>query len=209
MDFGQCTRPVRDTAESFVRAWGKPYARRVLRRAAVPLVVALLLAAGYTVEAHRRGPPAEPTLLTGTVVAIHDGDTLSIESDGRRVRIRLAQIDAPEQGQPWGRRAKQALAALADRRPARVRVLDRDAYGRAVGDVFVADRFVNEALVRDGNAWSYPRYVRDPAISAAEAEARREKRGLWRLPPAERQPPWQWRRLKKGSDPNFSRRDPQ
>jgi endonuclease YncB( thermonuclease family) len=166
----------------------------VLRRSAVPLAVALLLAAGYTIEARRRGPPTEPDMLAGTVVAIHDGDTLTLEAEGERVRVRLAQIDAPEQGQPWGRRAKQALAALTENRAARLRVVDRDDYGRAVGDLFIADRFVNEALVRDGHAWSYPRYLRDPAIPAAELEARREKRGLWRLPEAERQPPWHWRR---------------
>jgi endonuclease YncB( thermonuclease family) len=167
---------------------------RVLRRSAVPLAVALLLAAGYAVEARRRGPPTEAAMLAGTVVAIHDGDTLTLESGGDRVRVRLSQIDAPEQGQPWGRRAKQALAALTEDRAARLRVVDRDEYGRAVGDLYVAERFVNEALVREGHAWSYPRYVRDPAIPAAELEARREQRGLWRLPEPERQPPWQWRR---------------
>jgi endonuclease YncB( thermonuclease family) len=168
----------------------------VLRRAGIPILVALCLAASYAVEARWRGAPvaADADFLAGTVAAIHDGDTLTLESEGRRVRVRLAQIDAPEQGQPWGRRAKDALAALADRREARVRVVDRDEYGRAIGDVFVADRFVNEALVRDGHAWSYPRYLRSPEIPEAEAEARRTKRGLWGLPPAEREPPWEWRR---------------
>ena len=108
--------------------------------------------------------------------------------------MRLAQIDAPEQGQPWGRRAKEALERLAERRSARVVVVDRDDYGRAVGDVYVGEGFVNESLVRDGHAWAYPRYVRSPAILAAEDEARRAGRGLWRLPPAEREPPWEWRR---------------
>jgi endonuclease YncB( thermonuclease family) len=166
----------------------------VLRRLAIPLAATLLLAAGYAFEARREGAPAEPAMLSGTVVAIHDGDTVTLESDGRRIRVRLAQIDAPEQGQPWGRRAREALTKLADRRPARVRVVDRDEYGRAVGDLFVADVFVNEALVREGHAWSYPRYIRSPEIPAAEQEARREKRGLWRLPSTERQPPWDWRR---------------
>jgi endonuclease YncB( thermonuclease family) len=163
-------------------------------RAAVPFVFALLLAAGYTLEARWRERPTEPDAVAGTVVAIHDGDTLTLESEGRRIRVRLAQIDAPEQGQPWGRRAREALAKLALEQPARLRVFDRDEYGRSVGDVFVGDRLVNEALVREGHAWSYPRYVRNPAIPAAELEARREKRGLWRLPPAEQQPPWDWRR---------------
>lgn len=139
-------------------------------------------------------PEADARALEGLVVAIHDGDTLSLEAGGRRIRVRLAQIDAPEQGQPWGRRARQALARLAERRSARLAVVDRDAYGRTVGDVFVGEVFVNEALVRDGHAWVNPRFARSERVVAAEVEARRERRGLWRLPPAERVPPWDWRR---------------
>jgi endonuclease YncB( thermonuclease family) len=141
-------------------------------------------------------PPGAPETraLEGPVVAIHDGDTLSLNAGGRRVRVRLAQIDAPERGQPWGRRSHQALARLAERRSARVSIVDRDRYGRAVGDLFVGDVFVNEALVREGHAWVIPRYARSEGVAAAEEEARRERRGLWRLPPAERVPPWEWRR---------------
>ena len=63
-----------------------------------------------------------------------------------------------------------------------------------VADVFVGELFVNEALVRGGDAWAYPRYVRHPQILAAQDEARRHLRGLWRLPAAEREAPWEWRR---------------
>jgi endonuclease YncB( thermonuclease family) len=139
-------------------------------------------------------PAVEAGALEGPVVAVHDGDTLSLEAGGARVRVRLAQIDAPERGQPWGRRATEALARLVERRSARVVVVDRDGYGRTVGDVFVGELFVNEALVRDGHAWVLPRYARGERIVAAEARARREGRGLWRLPPGERVPPWDWRR---------------
>jgi endonuclease YncB( thermonuclease family) len=72
--------------------------------------------------------------------------------------------------------------------------VDRDEYGRTVGDLFVGKLFVNEALVREGHAWAHPRYVRSERVLAAEEEARRARRGLWRLPPAEREPPWEWRR---------------
>ena len=139
-------------------------------------------------------PPGGAVALAGAVVGIHDGDTLSLQSGGRRIRVRLAQIDAPERGQPWGRRAQQALAGLVERRSARLSVVDRDDYGRTVGDLFVGEVFVNEALVREGHAWVLPRYVRSERVVAAEQEARRERRGLWRLPPAERVPPWEWRR---------------
>jgi endonuclease YncB( thermonuclease family) len=162
-------------------------------RALAPLLLALAVAAGVAFEA-RRGESPAISVLEGRVVRIHDGDTLSFQAGAATQRVRLAQIDAPEQGQPWGRRARQALARLAEERDARLVVVDRDDYGRAVGDLYIGELFVNEALVREGHAWAYPRYVRSPGIVPAEDEARRAGRGLWRLPAAERQPPWEWRR---------------
>jgi endonuclease YncB( thermonuclease family) len=139
------------------------------------------------------------------VVAIHDGDTLSVRTGGETFRVRLAQIDAPERGQPWGRRAREALARLAAGRSARLVVVDRDDYGRSVADLYVGEDFVNEALVRSGDAWAYPRYLRSPRILEAEDEARRAGRGLWRLPSGEREPPWEWRRAQRREREN--RRD--
>ena len=151
-----------------------------------------LAAAGIALETQRGGAPSPPAL-EGTVLAVHDGDTLTLRLPSGRERVRLAQIDAPERGQPWGRRARQALERIAEGRRARLVLLDRDDYGRAVGDLYVDEVFVNELLVREGHAWAYPRYVRSPRILDAEEDARRAGRGLWRLPPVEREPPWKWR----------------
>jgi endonuclease YncB( thermonuclease family) len=154
-------------------------------------------------RAGERPQPADAARreVAGRVVAVHDGDTLSLRAGDERIRVRLAQIDAPERGQPWGRRATQALARLAEGREARAVVVDRDDYGRAVADVFVGELFVNEALVREGHAWAYPRFARSDAVLAAQAQARRERRGLWRLPASEQVPPWEWRRAHPRREP--------
>ena len=137
---------------------------------------------------------ASAETIAGKVVRVADGDTITILVEREQVRVRLANIDTPERKQPWGKKAKQALADLVAGAWVEVVVVDIDRYGRTVGLVLVNGIEANRALVRSGDAWVYPRYNRDPALPKIEAEARAAGRGLWSLPAAERVPPWQWRR---------------
>lgn len=149
-------------------------------------VAAVIALASATVEAAPE--------VAGRVVGITDGDTLTVLTEERRQqRIRLSDIDTPESGQPYGARSRQALADLAFQKPVRVVVQDVDRYGRTVGRVYAGPVDVNQELVRQGAAWVYRQYNRDPSLLRVEAEAREAKRGLWALPEAERTPPWEWR----------------
>ena len=107
--------------------------------------------------------------------------------------MRLAEIDTPETHQPYGSRAKQALSALVFGKEVRVMVVDTDRYGRTVGRVYADAMDVNAEMVRQGAAWVYRKYSRDPSLLHLEQEARSARRGLWALPEAERTPPWEWR----------------
>jgi endonuclease YncB( thermonuclease family) len=150
------------------------------------LVLALLLLFSF---------PALAAELRGEVVGISDGDTLTLLTATRQqVRVRLAEIDAPESRQPWGSRARQALSALVFRKAVVVTVQDTDRYGRTVGTVWVGGRNANAEMVRQGQAWVYRQYLRDRALLTLEEEARQARRGLWSLPEAEWVPPWAWRR---------------
>ena len=49
---------------------------------------------------------------TGRVVGVSDGDTITVLSQGKPVRIRLHGIDCPEKRQAFGKRAKQFASRL-------------------------------------------------------------------------------------------------
>ncbi len=54
---------------------------------------------------------AEAATLSGRVVGVHDGDTITVLDAGRQQhKIRLAGIDAPESKQAFGNRSKQNLS---------------------------------------------------------------------------------------------------
>lgn len=126
------------------------------------------------------------------VIGIADGDTLTVLHDRQPVKIRLANIDAPEKKQPFGQRSKQSLSDLCWQKDATYQVEAKDRYGRTVAIVSCGGVEVNRAQVERGLAWVYPRYNRDPGLPALQEQAREGKRGLWADPSPI--PPWEWRR---------------
>ena len=143
-------------------------------------------------------PSAVPATFEGRVVRVSDGDSIRVLWNGTSTPVRLAGIDAPERGQPWSRNARAALAGLVAGQTVAVSVSDQDRYGRLVGLVSVRREGrvvqVNRELIRQGAAWVYRAYNRDPSALSVEADARAAGRGLWSLPPGERLPPWEYRR---------------
>ena len=129
--------------------------------------------------------------LTGKVVRIADGDTVTILVGSNQVRVRLFGIDAPERGQDYSRKSKEALADLVFDKEVRVVVHDKDRYGRTVGDIYIGGLLVNEKMIKDGWAWNYAHYSKSKHYAELEREAREAKRGLW----AGKNPipPWDYR----------------
>jgi endonuclease YncB( thermonuclease family) len=163
-------------------------------RCAALLAQVVLLAAPLPVRADQR---------QGTVVAVADGDTLTLLDAARRQhRIRLDGIDAPERTQAYGRRARESLAALAHGRSATADCDKIDRYGRAVCRVTVDGVDVGLEQVRRGLAWHYVRYAHEQSVIAravyarAEAQAKQERSGLWAAP--DHTAPWDYRRTARG-----------
>jgi len=131
--------------------------------------------------------------IQGFVVGITDGDTLKLlTAEHHELRIRLAEIDAPEKAQAYGDVSKRSLSDLAYNKPAIVRVVDTDHYGRIVGRVYVGTLDVNLAQVGRGMAWAYRQYLTDQRVATLEARARQARIGLW-ADSREPVPPWEFR----------------
>lgn len=138
---------------------------------------------------------AHARTITGPVIGVADGDTITILDDRQQIRIRLGEIDAPESGQSFGDRSKQSLAEMCRRTTATVLVTDTDRYGRTIGRVMCDGIDVNAEQVRRGMAWVYDQYVIDRDLYRLQDEAKAARRGLWsdKSPTA----PWDWRRQQR------------
>ncbi len=82
---------------------------------------------------------------TGRVVGVTDGDTITVLHKGKGERIQLHGIDCPEKRQAFGKRAKQFTSTLVFGKTVTVHVLDRDRYGRTVGEVLAVGWTLTES----------------------------------------------------------------
>ena len=130
--------------------------------------------------------------LTGKVVGVTDGDTLTLLVNRTRFKVRLTEIDTPEKGQTWGSRATQALGKKVFQKDVVVESSGYDRYDRLLGRIWLGDRDINREMVREGHAWAYRRYLTDQSLLEDEAAAKAEQIGLWSVP--DPVAPWAWRR---------------
>src|SRR5262249_4891984 len=147
--------------------------------------------------------PATAQTIAGKVVAIADGDTLTVLDDQQRhYKIRRVGIDAPESAQAFGDKARKSLSDLVRGKTVVVTNSKVVRNGWIVGKVTLAGRDINLEQIRRGYAWFYRAYAKDlgqvdaAMYEQAEARAREERRGLW----AEPGPlaPWDLRAAQRG-----------
>lgn len=147
------------------------------------IFVALVVATGW----------AQAAEFTGKVIAVMDGDTLMVMQGHNPVKVRLAEMDAPEKAQPYGMESQQSLAKMVMGKQIRVVSRAIDDYGRMVALVHIDGSNVNHEQVRRGWAWEYSRFHNNREVLALQREAQQAKRGLWAG--AEIIEPSQWRKL--------------
>jgi endonuclease YncB( thermonuclease family) len=133
---------------------------------------------------------------SGKVVAVADGDTLTVLADRGQVVVHLAEIDAPELKQPFGQQARKSLADLCFGKDAVVRETGRNRDGRTIGRVDCSGTDASAEQVRRGMAWVYRRYADSASpLYFIEDAAQRSHEGLWA--DKSQVAPWIWRRDQK------------
>jgi endonuclease YncB( thermonuclease family) len=112
--------------------------------------------------------PAGAAEMIGVVAHIDDGDTFTLSSSDRSIKIRLCGVDSPERGHKNFFSAKDALVDLVLRKQVKcVKVGDgtpcdgrskptnRD---RIVAQCFVGELDIGREMVRTGHACDWPRF---------------------------------------------------
>lgn len=139
--------------------------------------------------------------IEGRVVGVHDGDTVTLLMAGnQQIKIRLAQIDAPESAQAFGQKSKQSLSDMVFNKTIKVDKDTIDKYGRTVGTIIVDGMDANREQIKRGMAWAYTQYLHDQSLIQVEKDAREAKVGLWS--DSKPTPPWEYRHGKKNSSTN-------
>jgi len=184
------------------QAKGAAQTRAMPRSCLLLLLIGLLTAKGVS--------PAVALAETSraTVLSIGDGDTIRVQQGTQKLTVRLACIDAPEMAQaPYGQQARSYLQQrLAIGREVTLHTQTIDKYGRTVAEV-ISDININLAMVEDGQAFAYRKYLGQCDAREyldAEYRASRHRYGVWQEEGGITRP-WDFRRGRRGgASPNGS-----
>jgi micrococcal nuclease len=160
------------------------------------LIVAIVVVlAGLVLASPAQAYPAMPPGVQGpfTVIKVVDGDTIWVDNNGQRLKIRMIGLDTPETVDPRkpvqcfgleaSAHAKTILGGQSvylETDPSQDTI---DKFGRTLAYVWTASgRLFNLDMIADGYAFEYTydlpyRYQAD--FKTAEGDARTQSRGLW------------------------------
>ena len=142
------------------------------------------------------GQIPQPLVIKGLKVEkVIDGDTVYGLLGDKTYKIRLAEIDAPERDQPFGRQSKIFLRKLLVDGEFDSHISSEDQYGRYIARLYSNGIDINRKMVSEGMAWVYDYYVIDKTFYLNQEDAQKLKKGIWsKRYPA---PPWEWRKARR------------
>lgn len=131
------------------------------------------------------------------VIGIKDGDSIVVLLENNTQKtLRLAEIDCPESGQPFGKNAKKFTSDKVFGKTIEFVETDSDRYGRNIAKIYYDEgKYLSEELIKVGLAWWYFRYSDNKNLGKFESQARSSKLGIWFDKKAIA--PWEWRIINK------------
>ncbi|MEO8769579.1 MAG: thermonuclease family protein [Ferruginibacter sp.] len=129
------------------------------------------------------------------VVQVFDGDTYKVLNKGKFTIIRLANVDAPELSQYYGKLVKACVSKLILGKKVTLDVRRTDRYGRTIADVFIDGMSLDSLLVINGWAWEYVAQSINHELSVYQNQAVQKNKGMWKC--KHNIQPWEWRKLNK------------
>lgn len=141
--------------------------------------------------------------ITGKVIAIKDGDTVVVLLDGNiQKTLRLADVDCPESGQPFGKNAKQFTSDQVFGKIISFVENDTDRYGRTIAKIYYDEKYLSEEIIKAGFGWWYFYFSKDKNLGKLQGDAKAKKLGLWSDPNAIS--PWEYRKLQREGNININ-----
>lgn len=131
------------------------------------------------------------------VVGIKDGDTVVVLLDNNTQKtLRLAEVDCPENGQPFGKNAKKFTSSQVYKKNIIFIPTDKDRYGRIVAKIYYDNgKYLSAEIIKAGFGWWYYRYSDDENLGELQNEAKKQKLGLWKDKKVIA--PWDYRKQKR------------
>lgn len=163
----------------------------------VALLIALFISGiGFLSE---RYAPMQSTLGSVSpglyaVTEVNDGDTITVDMDGKKERIRLIGVDTPETQDPrkpvqcFGKAATEFTRHLIGDQPVRLESdtlsSNRDRYNRLLRYVYTPDgKLIQAEIIKQGYGFAYTSFpfTKSDEFKQYETNARQQELGLWSL----------------------------
>ena len=116
-------------------------------------------------------------LTVARVVGISDGDTITVLLEGNiQKKLRLAEVDCPESGQPFGKNAKQFTSEQVFGKQISFIETDTDRYGRTIAKVYYDDdKYLSREIIKAGLGWWYYYFSKDKSLEDLQQQSKENK----------------------------------
>lgn len=133
----------------------------------------------------------------GKIVGVKDGDTVVILLTNKtQETLRLADVDCPENGQPFGKNAKQFTSSQVFGKTVTFYRIGKDRYRRTIAKIFYDnDKYLSAEIIKAGFGWWYYKASRNTELQKLQDQAKAGNLGLWADKNAVS--PWDFRESKK------------